>query len=308
MNQFKRQKRPVSGWLNLWKPVGMSSMQAVAKARHLYGASKAGHAGTLDPLADGILPIAFGEATKLIPLLHEAGKAYRFGVNWGVATNTDDTEGETVATSPARPSEAAILAALPALTGVISQIPPAFSAIKIDGERAYTRARAGEEVEMPSRTVTIDRFELIEIVDENMAVFEVACGTGTYVRALARDLAKSLSTVAHCSFITRIHVGPFRQNESISLDSLENLAYTDRDATLWPLVLGLDDIPALGLTDMEAQRLHSGQAIRFLARMDEARLAALPPNGPILAMHHDRIVAICRLDGVTLHPERVLNL
>jgi tRNA pseudouridine55 synthase len=304
---MKRQKNLVNGWLNLWKPAGISSMQAVAKARWLYNAAKAGHAGTLDPAADGILPIAFGEATKLIPLLHESAKAYRFTVRWGEQTNTDDTEGEIVATSPNRPTAEAIHAALPRFTGVINQIPPAFSAVKINGVRSYAAARAGETVVLAARPVHIARFDLVNIIDAQTAVFEVECGTGTYVRALARDLAEVLGTKAHCLAITRVFVGKFSEDTAILLANLEEMPYESRGSLLWPIAKGLDDIPALAVTDTEAQRLRRGNEVSFISKMDYARLPKLNPEEVLLAMHGETIVAICSLDGATLKPNRVLN-
>lgn len=304
---MKKIKLPINGWLNLWKPVGMSSMQAVAKARHLLNAAKAGHAGTLDPMADGILPIAFGEATKLIPLLHEAHKAYEFTVRWGQQTNTDDAEGDVIATSAIRPTKAQIEAALPAFIGLVEQVPPAFSAIKINGQRAYALARAGEDVQIASRHVQIDALTLLAIPDSDTAVFRVECATGTYVRSIARDLALKLGTKAHCLTITRVYVGIFDQKSSISLESLAQMPYTDAQGSLWPLAKALDDIPAIAITDSEAQRLRRGQDIRFISKIDSARLPDPAPTGQILAVHGDDIVAICSLDGVTLQPNRVLN-
>jgi len=304
---MKKQKNNLSGWLNLWKPAGISSMHAVAKVKWLYNAAKAGHAGTLDPAADGILPIAFGEATKLIGLLHESPKAYRFTIRWGAATNTDDAEGEVIATSPNRPTAEQVNAALPQFLGTIDQVPPAFSAVKINGVRSYAAARAGEAVTLTARPVYIARFELLNSPDADTSVFEVECGTGTYVRALARDLAEVLGTKAHCLTITRIFVGKFKENESILLANLEEMPYESRGSLLWPIAKGLDDIPALAVTDTEAQRLRRGNEVRFISRMDSARLPTLQPGETLLAMHHDDVVAICSLDGVTLKPNRVLN-
>ena len=301
-----RNKENISGWLNLAKPVGISSMQATAKARYTLAANKAGHAGTLDPLAEGVLPVAFGEATKLIPLLHDDSKTYRFTIRWGVQTNTDDLEGESVATSDIRPTQDAILAALPRFTGLIQQVPPAFSAIKIDGERAYARARAGEAVDMPSREVQIYDFKLISMIDADHSQFEINCGTGTYVRALARDLALFLGTCGHCTQIIRTRVGHFHLKDAILLDSLAQMPYESARTILTPLAYGLDDIPALAITEEESLRLRRGQDVRFLSRSDIGRLPA-DTAGPVLAMHQDQLVAICSLDGVTLHPERVIN-
>jgi tRNA pseudouridine55 synthase len=342
MTQTKKKKQAISGWLNLYKPIGLASMQATAKARWLLNAAKAGHAGTLDPLAEGILPIAFGEATKLIPLLHDAGKTYRFVVQWGVQTNTDDSEGEVIATHDHRPTRTQIESALPQFIGDITQVPPAYSAIKIDGKRSYARARAGEVVDMPSRTIRIDDFRLVAMgrdeIDavlaspashvslhnriegreeapeakdvcaaSDLALFEVSCGTGTYVRALARDLALSLGTVGHCTRIIRTQVGPFTTENAILLDSLGEMPYESCLAILWKLSQGLDDIPALSLTEAESAKLQSGQPVRFISRMDVGRLPQHPVEGPVLAMCLDRVVAICRLDGVTLTPLRVIN-
>ncbi len=304
---MKKQKNKISGWLNLWKPTGISSMQAVARVKWLYNAAKAGHAGTLDPAADGILPIAFGEATKLIGLLHESPKAYRFTVRWGAATNTDDAEGEVIATSPSRPTAQQINAALPQFIGTLDQIPPAFSAVKINGVRSYAAARAGETVQLAPRPVHIEKFELMNTPDADTAVFEVTCGTGTYVRALARDLAENLGTKAHCLTITRIFVGKFKEKESILLENLEEMPYESRGSLLWPIAKGLDDIPALAVTDTEAQRLRRGNELRFISKIDSARVPKLQPGETILALHHDDVVAICSLDGVTLKPIRVLN-
>jgi len=306
MSTQKRQKIAYDGWINLWKPVGISSMQAVAAVRRHLHAAKIGHAGTLDPLADGILPIALGEATKLIPLLHDNLKTYRFGVTWGVATNTDDTEGEVTATSDVRPAPEAIRAILSQFTGTISQVPPAFSAIKINGQRSYALARAGEVVEIAPREIYIDDLRLIE-TESDHAIFQVTCGTGTYVRSLARDMARNLNTLGHCSFITRVNVGKFTENTSISLENLTRIPYTDLGAALWPLASGLDDILALAVTDTEAQRLQRGNDVKFLSKMDFDRIANFDSTHPLIAVHGEKVVAICRLDGATIHPTRVLN-
>jgi tRNA pseudouridine55 synthase len=306
MSNIKRPKTAYHGWLNLWKPVGMSSMQAVAAVKRQFSPLKIGHAGTLDPLADGILPIALGEATKLIPLLHDGFKTYRFGVNWGAATNTDDMEGEVIATSPNRPTEEQIDEILPQFIGTIDQIPPQFSAVKINGERAYTLARKGEVFEITARPVTIDSLQLLEHHGDS-SVFEVICGTGTYVRSLARDMAEILGTKAHCAFITRVNVGKFHEESSISLEKLAEIPYTDLHAFLWPLANGLDDILAIAINDTETQRLQRGNDIKFLSKIDADRLPMTPPEGPVLAMNGDRVIAICTLTGVTLQPTRVLN-
>lgn len=306
-----RKKENISGWLNLYKPYGMSSMQATSKVRRLLNAAKAGHAGTLDPLAEGVLPIAFGEATKLIPLMHEVeqaqNKEYRFTVQWGTQTSTDDAEGEVIATSAHRPSGSAVASALPRFTGDITQVPPAFSAIKVNGQRAYKAARKGEEVTIPSRQVQIARLEDIGGAEAGGSHFEVSCGTGTYVRALARDIALFLGTVGHCTRIIRTKAGAFRAEEAILLDSFEEMAYESRLAILRPLAYGLDDIPAMAITETEAQLLRRGQGVSFLSLTDSGRLPHPAPAGPVLAMHHDQLIAICLLNGGVLRPARVIN-
>ncbi len=248
-------KRAISGWIILDKPLGMTSTQAVGKLRWLYRAEKAGHAGTLDPLATGILPIALGEATKTVPFVQEGGKRYLFEILWGTQTSTDDAEGDVIATSDHRPAEADIRAALPAFTGTIMQRPPAFSAIKIDGERAYDLARAGETVEIAPRPVTIDELTLVEHGPERSR-FEMACEKGTYVRALARDLAAALGTCGHVSLLRRTAVGGFTEADTISLDAIE--ASPDRDALLRPIAIALGHLPELRMSGPDAALIRNG--------------------------------------------------
>jgi len=254
----KRQKREISGWLILDKPYGMTSTQAVGKVRWLFGAKKAGHAGTLDPLATGILPIALGEATKTVPVLQDGSKVYRFSILWGAETTTDDREGEIVATSEHRPSEAAVLAALPAFTGTIMQAPPAFSAIKVDGERAYDLARAGETVVLEARPVTIRALRLLRHGAETSA-FEMECEKGTYVRSLSRDLARSLGTCGHVSALRRTAVGAFDEARSVSLETLE--AAEDRDAMLVGVATALSGLPEIRLSPEQAVALRHGNPV-----------------------------------------------
>jgi tRNA pseudouridine55 synthase len=260
MMEEKRNKRDVSGWLVLDKPYDMTSTQAVGKVRWLFAAKKAGHAGTLDPLATGILPIALGEATKTVPNVQDGEKLYRFTVRWGVATATDDAEGEVVATSDARPSRDAVLALLPRFTGEIEQVPPAFSAIKIAGERAYDLARAGETVELAPRPVVIERFTLIEH-DPEASVFEVACQKGTYVRALARDLAEALGTRGHVAKLHRAAVGGFTDAQSVSLAALEAAAPEARDAFLRPVADALHGVPEIRLAPAQASVIRNGNPV-----------------------------------------------
>jgi len=219
----KKKGRPVSGWVILDKPVGMGSTEAVSKIRWLYKAEKAGHAGTLDPLASGMLPIALGEATKTVPYVQDGAKIYRFTVSWGEERATDDLEGPVTARSDARPDEAAIRALMPKYTGVIMQTPPRFSAVRIDGERAYDLARAGEEVEIAPREVEISRFDLVER-DNDKALFEIECGKGTYVRSLARDMGRDIGCYGHVSTLRRVSVDPFEAEDLVTLDEIEAAA------------------------------------------------------------------------------------
>lgn len=255
-------KRPVHGWLILDKPAGLTSTQALGKARRFLGGRKVGHAGTLDPLASGILPLAFGEATKLIPFIVDGDKEYVFTVCWGEGRTTDDAEGEVIATSPHRPIERWIFQALQDFTGSIMQKPPAFSALKIDGKRAYDLARAGKAPEMAPREVNIYLFDLLRVIDKDHAEFRVVCSKGTYVRALARDLAEVLGTCGYVSALRRTRVGHFDEKRAISLEKLEELSHKGAaQEALLSVGSALDDIPGLILTAAEAQRLRSGQGL-----------------------------------------------
>jgi tRNA pseudouridine55 synthase len=298
----KREKRKVDGWVILDKPVGPSSTQALGRVRWLFEAAKAGHGGTLDPLASGVLPIAFGEATKLLPFVVDGTKTYEFAVRWGVSTTTDDAEGTVSATSPLRPTESAIRAALPRFEGEIAQIPPAFSAIKIAGERAYDLARAGENVVLESRNVLIHRLEFLDAPDPDTARFRVACGKGTYVRSLARDLARELGTVGHVVALRRTRVGKFAVESAISLETLEGFGHSPgRLGALAPVETALDDIPALAVTADQALALKRGQALRD-PRIDRA------PADPMAALMEGRLIALVASDGETIRPVRVFNL
>ncbi len=260
MAQFKRQKRAISGWLILDKPYNMSSTEAVGKLRWLLQAKKAGHAGTLDPLATGILPIAFGEATKTVPFVQDGTKIYQFTLQWGSATTTDDIEGEVIATSDVRPSKDETIAALSQFTGLITQVPPIFSAIKIKGERAYDLARAGEEVTIPPREVEIDRFELLEHGSET-SKFEVECAKGTYVRALARDLAEALGTKGHVRALHRAAVGDFDAQHAITIEDIEAVEGAERDALLQPVAAALSDIEEIRLDARQAATIRLGNPV-----------------------------------------------
>jgi tRNA pseudouridine55 synthase len=313
-----RRKRgnPVHGWVNFDKPLGMTSTQAVGKVRWLYDAQKAGHAGTLDPQASGILPIALGDATKTVPFLVEARKIYIFGVKWGERTDTLDVEGEIVATSDHLPSKADIEAALPAFIGEIQQAPPAYSAIKIDGKRAYDLARAGEAPEMKARAVEIDEIELLES-DENTALLRIKCGKGTYIRSLARDLAHALGTEGYVISLRREAVGPFKTDTAFSLDALEELVHKGGVlAALLAVETALDDIPVLAITAEERADLKQGRAIVLLPSTQAALEAAFRPrmigeldaSRYVLAKCEDKAVALCDTRHGQLGPKRVFNM
>jgi len=305
----KRKGLPINGWINLDKPAGMTSAACVNAVRRATGAAKLGHAGTLDPSATGILPIALGEATKTMPYVTDSSKRYAFTVHWGARTTTDDADGEVIETSDVRPDEAAIHAALPAFVGAIKQVPPAFSAIKIDGERAYTKARAGEDFELQSRVIDVHAFELLEILDDDRARFMVTSGKGAYMRALARDLAIALGTCGHLSDLRRMAVGPFDESAAISLEKLEQLGHSAAASPiLLPVETALDGIPALALSDREAERLRNGQAVPILRPQDKERIASAGDDGIVLALEATTPVALVRVDGIQIRPVRVLNL
>lgn len=257
------------GWLVLDKPLGLTSTQALGKARRILQASKAGHAGTLDPLATGVLPLAFGEATKLIAHVMDGVKEYEFSVVWGEARNTDDAEGQVTARSDIRPSEAALLTALPQFVGAIRQTPPAFSALKLDGQRAYDLARAGQTVALKDREITIEELKLLDNSKERARLF-VRCGKGTYVRALARDLAIKLGTYGYVGQLRRLRSGPFTLAQAIPLDKLEEMGHKGaaRQAVL-SLLSSLDDILVLSITATQAQQLRRGQTMLMTAQLAE---------------------------------------
>ena len=260
----KRQYIERHGWVILNKPYGMGSTTAVTRVRHLLSVKKAGHAGTLDPLATGVLPIAIGEATKMIPFIQDHIKAYRFTVAWGIETTTLDKEGAVIKESPIRPTATEIHAILPQFLGTIQQTPPLYSALKIDGKRAYDIARAGETVDMPARNIYIQALTL-EAAYPNHADFEVVCGKGTYVRSLARDIAGAVGTVAHVTALHRSQVGSFQDQKAISLETLEELIHKGTELAVEDPKLGLDDIPAVILEDVQLTRLCQGQRLKLAA-------------------------------------------
>jgi tRNA pseudouridine55 synthase len=305
----RRKGLAVSGWINLDKRFDLTSTQAVGKARWLFNAQKAGHAGTLDPLATGVLPIALGEATKTVPFLMDADKAYRFTIEWGRATDSFDREGRTTAESDVRPSTEAIEAALPAFIGEIQQVPPAFSAVKVDGERSYDLARAGAAVELEPRGVTIHAARVAEVPDADHVTLEIECGKGTYVRAIARDLAAMLGAHAHVSALRRTRVGRFTDENAVTLEKLEELCNEGRGLeVLLPVETALDDIPALAVTNEDAFRLSQGRPIVLLPRQIETLSPRLGADRTVLATFEGQARALCEMRAGRLSPTRVFNL
>lgn len=291
----KRVKRDVSGWIVLNKPYDMTSTQAVGKVRWLLGAKKAGHAGTLDPLATGVLPIALGEATKTVPIVQDGTKIYRFTIKWGEETTTDDAEGEVVASSDLRPDEAAIRDALPQFTGEIMQTPPAFSAIKVDGERAYDLARAGETVVLEPRPVFIETLSLIGHAGETSEL-EMTCEKGTYVRALARDLARALGTRGHVVALHRSQVGPFADVIAVSIEDIER----NPDGAVVPIAAGLSGLPEVRLTAQQAQVLRHGNPVLLTGATAPVQLDSA------WASEAGSPVALGYVEAGHFHPQRVI--
>jgi len=306
--QKKRDKHDVHGWVVLDKPVGMTSTHAVSVVKRLFNAKRAGHAGTLDPLASGALPIALGEATKTVPFVMDGRKLYRFTVRWGEERDTDDAEGRVILRSDQRPLANAIERLLPSFTGCIRQVPPRYSAIKIEGERAYDLARDGEPVELNERPVEIGRLDLVDTPDADHTMLAAECGKGTYVRSLARDLGRALGCFGHVSALRRTAVGPFGEETMILLEQLEALCHRAAageaslaDAIL-PVETALDDIPALAVSRADAARLQRGQAV--LLRGRDA------PNfrGTVYVMASGQLLAVAELDRGEIVPKRVFNL
>jgi tRNA pseudouridine55 synthase len=286
----------------------MTSTQAVGVIKRLFQAKRVGHAGTLDPLASGCLPIALGEATKTVPFVMDGQKSYRFTVRWGEERDTDDADGRVIATSGARPTRDAIEPLLRAYTGTILQVPPRFSAIKIEGERAYDLARDGEAVEIAARPVQIDRLELVDVPDPDHAEFEAECGKGTYVRALARDIGRQLGCFGHVAALRRLQVGPFGESAMISLEQLSTMCHRAAagegslaDALL-PVETALDDIPALAISRADAARLQRGQAV--LLRGRDAPIF----RGTVYATVSGQLVALAEMDRGEIVPKRVFNM
>ncbi len=298
MSAPRSNRAEVNGWVILDKPVGMTSTHAVSRLKRIFNAKKAGHAGTLDPLASGILPVAFGEATKTVPFVQDGEKAYRFTVRWGAETNTDDSDGNIVNESGKRPNTDEIVKLLPRFIGVISQRPPAFSAIKIDGERAYDLARAGAPVEIAERPVTVHALDLVSATPDE-AVLEARCSKGTYVRALARDLGRELECYGHVTALRRTRVGPFLERDALTLMSLtEDL---DVPRALHCVEAGLTEMPRIMVDRDMAARLRRGQPILL-------RGADTPLQGPAYAACGGVVIAVGAIEKGELVPGRVFNL
>ncbi len=298
MNQRKSNRSIVDGWLVLDKPVGMTSTQAVTRLKRIYNAKKAGHAGTLDPLASGILPVAFGEATKTVPFVQDGEKSYLFTVRWGVETDTDDSDGKSVRTSEERPRAEAIAAFLPQFVGDILQTPPQFSAIKIAGERAYDLAREGEQVELKARPVTIHRLEILETTAEETK-FVMDCGKGAYVRAIARDLGRLLGCFGHVTALRRTRVGPFLEDDSFTFEEIE--AEGGAAAALQSVEAGLTELPCVVVDRDAAARLRRGGSLILRGR-------DAPAGGVIYAACGGVPVAFGEVVEGALEPSRVFNL
>lgn len=314
----KKKGNKVDGWLIIDKPLDIGSTNVVAIVKRAFNAQKVGHAGTLDPLATGVLPIALGEATKTVPFTMDATKTYEVTVRFGEERNTDDLEGEVTATCALRPDRTAILTVLPQFLGEIQQTPPAFSAIKIDGKRAYAEARAGKDVALKARPVTIHRIEIIKQVDERDWVFQVTCGKGTYIRAFARDLGRAIGGHATVATLRRTRVGPFDAGEAIPLDRIRDLIDSpatsqggqespDGFSLLRPIDLALDDLPRLQVTADDAKSLRHGRAVR-LNRWMADQLAGQSPQIPIRLYEGGRVFALGEKRQGAIHPTRILNV
>ncbi|MCG6883844.1 MAG: tRNA pseudouridine(55) synthase TruB [Silicimonas sp.] len=298
----RKKGRDISGWIVIDKPAGLTSTHVVNKVRWAFDAKKAGHAGTLDPDATGVLAVALGEATKTVPFVTDALKAYTFTVKFGQATNTDDAEGEVIASADIRPSDDDIRLALSGFEGDIMQVPPAFSAVKIDGERAYAKARAGEEVELEARPLFVESIEMVERTDAHHAVLEMICGKGGYVRAIARDLGETLGCLGHVTSLRRVWSGPFELEDAVTLDEVEDLARTpELDKRLLPLAAGLLDLPELPTTQEGATRLRNGNPGVVIAA--DAAFGDLA-----WASFQGEPVAVGVYKAGELHPSRVFNL
>ncbi len=308
MPRRKPRGRPLDGWLIIDKPPGLTSTDVVNRVRRAFDARKAGHGGTLDPLATGVLPVAFGAATKTVPYVMDGTKLYRFTLRFGETRDTDDADGRVTATSPVRPTDDRIRAALGQFRGDIMQVPPTFSAVKVGGERAYDMAREGRPPSLEPRPARVDSFELIDRPDQDTAIFEVASGKGVYMRSLARDLAIACGTLGHIVALRRLRVGPFTEAQAIPLDKLP-ATYDTAPASpdlLLPVATALADIPALALTEAEASGLRHGQPISLVTLMGRIPGSADPFGGLVRAMAGNHVVGLARLKDGWMKPERML--
>ena len=307
-DQPKRKKRDVNGWLVLDKPVGMTSTHAVSVVKRLLQAKRAGHAGTLDPLASGLLPIALGEATKTVPFVMDGRKIYRFTVRWGEERDTDDAEGRATETSVERPTPEAVRALIPRFSGLIEQVPPRFSAVKIGGERAYDLARDGAVVELAPRPIEIHHLELVETPDPDHGVLAAECGKGTYVRALARDMGRALGCFGHVVALRRTAVGPFTEQIATSLEALQRMTQPGAEvdivagSAILPVDAGLAALPALRVSTADAGRLARGQAVLLRGR------DAPVMEGWVSVSAHGGLVALAQVEKGELRPRRIFNL
>jgi tRNA pseudouridine55 synthase len=310
----RRKGAPVHGWVIVEKPVGPTSTEVVAKVKRAFDAQKAGHAGTLDPMASGVLAVALGEATKTVPFAMEAEKVYRFTASWGEARDSDDSEGRVTAISPNRPAEADIEALLPRFVGEISQVPPAYSAIKVQGERAYDIARDGQQPQLESRIIVVHEVRLLSQPDPGHAEFEMRCGKGAYVRAWVRDFARALGTLGYVSELRRTRIGAFSIEEAIPLEKLLSFGHSPAALEhLRPISTALDGIPALAVTGTDAVRLRSGNPIvvraGLLARIEQEALAGDDLQGltVFLSSAGGEPIALAEFAGGELRPFRVFN-
>ncbi len=306
----RRQKgQIVNGWLILDKASGITSTGAVNRVKRLFDARKAGHGGTLDPIATGLLPIAFGEATKTVSHVMDGTKSYHFTLRWGIETDTDDIEGDPIESSDVRPEPDDVERALSAFRGRIQQTPPKFSAIKINGNRAYDLARENKPVNLMPRPIDIFDIHIADMPDEDHTIFSVTSGKGAYMRALARDIARAVGSVGHVSALRRTAVGPFTEADAISLDELESFGQiADREEKLLPVETALDDIPALVVTESEAALLRNGRAVSLLQKVDLQRIADFNQGDTVLAKTKNKPVALAHYAAGEVKPFRVLNL
>ena len=321
----RKRGQPVHGWVIVDKPAGVTSTRVVSIVRRAFNAQKAGHGGTLDPLATGLLPVALGEATKTVSYVMDGDKVYAFTVRWGEARATDDTEGEVTGRSDHRPTADEIAAVAATFAGDIDQTPPAFSAIKVDGQRAYALARAGDTVELTPRRVTVHSIKVTEHISDDLTAFEVTCGKGTYIRSLARDMGERLGCFGHVASLRRRRVGGFSERDAITLAEIEGLGHSSARpdsgsavisadlpealaSLLLPLETALDDIPALTLTRSEAERIRNGQPVPVLRTANRDCIAPLADGDTLWAGSDGKPVALLRLEGHMVHPVRVLNI